>query len=342
MKKKTISQDEKKTQIGSRRMGGRFYVKPFQVHDKLSDHRILNSLYDGILRSAAITEDWESDPVWVLGEFQASVKEIGGWIRTNRSYGRQLLYKLVKTGVLIKTDTGYQLPYYKKKADEGVKPADIQNLAREMRDLKKVVSGLLKQEKKPVVLDSDSQEEPAAEIISFSRETTISLFYKSVGQTRITRGKRSKAQEVYQSLRADNFTPEEIHFAVEWILENASEKPYDFALIPSVIGQALGDKENVKQEEQEEQGRIGVEQEKESAKQAEEDEMERQEKERDDWEFYKADMPEKERSELREAAITEISDSGKYTRAFINDVLITIKENEILRARRSAEEEESE
>lgn len=317
-----------------RRMGGLFYVKPYQVHDKLKKlGGNLHCFYDGILRNAIIKEDWERSSVWVSGKFQATAQQLGKWTGKSKNYARILLNKLVKAGMIVETaDGSYELPMYKRKQDEGVRASDIQlinkkleQLEKQNADMKIFVRDFIANGKMPIPADSCKlPQEKKQDKKSLSGDKIISMFYKGIGQQRITATKREKARGIYKKLRADNFTPEEIHFAVQWTLENANEQPYAFALIEDTIGQALAAREKAESIQQ-------VEEERQKAVDREREDTEKEESERDKWEFYKAELPQKERQELRARATKELTDSGDYASQFMTDILIGIKETEILR-----------
>lgn len=322
----TDSATKEKNQGSHGRMGGRFYVKPYEVHDKLAKMGSLNSFYDCILRNAIISEDWDTKTAWVCGRFQTTPRQLAKWTRRSRSYSGILMKRLIKAKIiLIASDGSYELPMYKKKQDEGIKASDIQQLNKKVEALALIVKEVVANGKVPIPAGSGkSAEEKKDKSIKLSREKVISMFYKGIGQPRISGSKRDKARGVYRKLTDDDFTPEEIHFAVKWTLENATEQPYDFAILPAMIGQALAARESVESQRKNAEER-------QEAVDTERDEIEEQERESDSWEFYKAELPQEEREELRERATKELTDSKQYAAGFINDVLIGIKENEILR-----------
>lgn len=327
-------------QRSPQRMGGRFYVKPYQVHDKLKKlggH--YNNFYDDILRNAVIKENWETNSVWVLGKFQGLPKQLQAWTGKSRSYVTILIRKLIKAKLILKGANGsYKLLMYKKKQDEGIRPSDInamntklEQLEKQNADIQILVRDLMAYAeangKMPVPVHSGKlRQEKKEENGSLSGDKIISIFYKGIGQDRISGEKREKARGVYRKLRADKFTPKEICFGVQWTLENANAEPYDFALVQATIGQALAARQKADSEEKEASER-------EQAFDTEREERDKEESERDDWEFYKADLPEKEREELRKEATKELRELGSYPEQFITDILIGIKENEILRRR---------
>lgn len=304
-------------QRSSQRMGGRFYVTPYEVHDKLAALDLIE-FYACVLRHAIIEEDWETNTVWVLGKFQSSVQQIARWRNKSRSHTRILLKKLKDASLIVTDDyTSYELPTYKKKQDEGIRASDIHLLTRKLQELEALVRDSLPQGKMPI---------PKGEnIIVLSRERIISIFYQGIGQDRISGKKREKARLVYKKLRADKFTREEITFAVQWTLENANDQPYDFALLLDTIGQAVAAKKEADSREEDAADR-------QKEIDTEREEREKQESESDEWEFYKAELADKERQELRARATKELADSGEYSDQFISDILIGIKETEILRS----------
>jgi len=160
--------------------------------------------------------------------------------------------------------------------------------------------------------------------ISLSSRNVISGFYRGIGQKRISREKRERANGIFKKLRKDGFSAEDIAFAVEWTLENAKEEPYDFAIIQHTIGQAIAakEKEEAEAKEIEERERKAAE---------EKDLKEREEKEREEIENRKESLSPEERAELHERAEAEIRESGDFKPQFITEFLIEIKENEILR-----------
>ncbi len=96
----------------------------------------------------------------------------------------------------------------------------------------------------------------------------VTGFYSSIGQSRISKGKRERAEKVIEELLADGFSTEDIQFAAEWTPGNAKEEVYDFSIIKHTIGQAMAAKtdrekaaalrsanEEARQQEQADRGR---------------------------------------------------------------------------------------
>ena len=160
---------------------------------------------------------------------------------------------------------------------------------------------------------------------TLSPRDIISGFYKGIGQEKISKTKRERAEKSFKELQRDGFSLEDIQFAVEWILKNSKEEPYDFSIITHTIGQAMAAKEKVEREKTErlERERIALE---------EEAEKERQDREREKIEAYKETLSADEREKLRERALEEIRKIDGVKEEFIGDILIEVKENEILKA----------
>lgn len=323
---------ESRAESSPGRMGGRFYVKPYAVHDKLLNLKQgdLNTVYDSILRNAVIAENWYTEGAWVSGKFQTNVRQIAGWLGKGSSYTRILLNRLIKANlVAVAADGSYELPMYKQKKDAAIRPSDIHAIREKLDQLEKQAEARDKKMENFIngATSSPDAEKPSekkeGEVIHLSGDKIISVFYRGIGQSRIGAKKREKARKEYKALRGD-FTPEEVSFAVKWTLENAREKPYDFALIQDTIGQALATRQRTGNREQEAAAQ-------QKAVDKEHEERERQESERDEWMFYKAEMPPKEYEELREKAIAALTVSGEYATEFVSDILIEIKETEILR-----------
>ena len=159
---------------------------------------------------------------------------------------------------------------------------------------------------------------------TLSPRDIISGFYKGIGQEKISKTKRERADKSFKELRNDGFSLEDIQFAVEWTLKNSKEEPYDFSMITHTIGQAMAVKKKAESEEAKR-----VEAEKVAAQAREEEEL--REKEAAKIEAHKEGLSAEERAKLRESAEAEIRDSGQFKEDFITDFLIEAKENEIVR-----------
>ena len=161
---------------------------------------------------------------------------------------------------------------------------------------------------------------------SLSPRAIISGFYNKIGQTKTSKEKRERAEIDFKELQKDGFGPEDIQFAIEWTVENAKEDLYDFSIIKHTLGQALAAKkkmetEKVRQLEEEKKALINQ---KEEQKQVEEQKK---------IEALKGALDPEDRAELRQMALKEIKSMEGIRETFISDILISAKENEILRSK---------
>ena len=160
---------------------------------------------------------------------------------------------------------------------------------------------------------------------SLSPRVIISGFYNKIGQTKTSKEKRERAEIDFKELQKDGFDPEDIQFAVEWTVENAKEQPYDFSIIKHTIGQAMAAKKRTEGEKgkQLEEERLALENQVEEERQAEEQKK---------MKALKEALDPEDKAKLRERALKEIRNMEGIREAFINDILISTKENEILKS----------
>ena len=151
----------------------------------------------------------------------------------------------------------------------------------------------------------------------------VSKFYEGIGQAKISTSKRKKAENDINDLLSDNFTIEDIGFAVEWTLRNSTERIYDFSIIKHTMGQATAEKKKIEEQKAKRlnEGKIVAE------KIAEESKRDEQLAE---IRAIKESMSSKDRADLRKRAEFEIRNCGKYREEFITDLLIETKENELI------------
>ena len=150
----------------------------------------------------------------------------------------------------------------------------------------------------------------------------ISLFYSTIGQTKISKEKRERALKSFEEMRKDGFTDDDIEFAVKWIPENAKVKPYDFAIVPNMIGQALAARDEYEKKE-----RRAAE--KEAEKALHEEEERKSSELKDHSRLVKERMTPDERKELKQKAIESLEAQG-MKKQFITQMLIEAEENKIL------------
>jgi hypothetical protein len=159
---------------------------------------------------------------------------------------------------------------------------------------------------------------------SLSPRDIVYSFYRGIGQNRIAKQKREKAEKDIEELTQDRFSSEDIQFAVEWTLKNAREELYDFSIIKHTIGQAMAARKKVEEEE-------AKRREREKAAAQKEAEERRIAEEEAQIKAYKESLDANERARLRERAEAEIRSSGQYKKEFITEYLIEAKENELIR-----------
>lgn len=158
---------------------------------------------------------------------------------------------------------------------------------------------------------------------SLSPRDIVYSFYKGIGQNRIAKQKREKAEKDIEELAQDRFSLEDIQFAVKWTLENVKEELHDFSIIKHTIGQAMAAKRKAQAEEtkKKEREKILAQEEAEEKRRAEEEARIK---------AYKESLDAGERARLRERAEAEIRDSGQYKEEFITEYLIGAKENQLI------------
>lgn len=151
----------------------------------------------------------------------------------------------------------------------------------------------------------------------------ISSFYEGIGQGKISREKRERAEVNIKRLLEEGFILEEIKYAVIWTHENAREEPYDFSIINHTIGQAMAAKEHEKAKEAK---KHEIEQDKirkmKEERKANED--------REKIKSYKDKLSVEQKSELRVKALDEVRRTKGIREEFITELLIEAKENELV------------
>lgn len=161
---------------------------------------------------------------------------------------------------------------------------------------------------------------------TLSPREICSLFYSSIGQTKISKKKRERAEINIKELLSEGFSKDDILLTIKWTIENSKEKPYDFSIIKETIGQAIAVK---KQVEAEEAKKLEAEQNKIYEMEKEKKENENQERIR----TYKGKLSVEQRSELRAKALDEIHNMKGIKEEFITETLIEAKENELVAKR---------
>lgn len=345
-----------------RRMAGLFFVTPFEVYDILEGTQYpqaCRDVYETILRYIALREEgWQEPGIWVKGRFRTTKGQLCKLSKISKGHFYRVWDALIAANLIHEdVDGSFLLLKYKKKSDTAYTASQIaamleriyeleQQNEKMMEVLEEIRRSILMDEEKGKVLEAmqggnilthetdrlthetDRLMDEAPILLkerkdSLSGNKIISGFYTGIGQEKISKAKRERAKEILKKLKQE-FTLEDIAFAVTWTLENAKEQLYDFSIIEHTIGQAMGAKEK-------EAAREAKRRTEEATREAIREKERVQEEEREQIEAYKENLPEEERTALRETAEREIRESGEFDEDFITDYLINIKENEILR-----------
>lgn len=158
------------------------------------------------------------------------------------------------------------------------------------------------------------------------REKIITIFYNGIGKDRITKREREKSLQVFQNLLDQDFTGYEIAFAVDWSITkgNIPVALRSFAVLDSVIGNAIHFLEEAQAREEHAQELL-QEQEADLMTKEQEEELKEQ------IDGMKAGMTQAQRQELREEATEALMSIDGFNEDLISDLLIGIQENQILR-----------
>jgi hypothetical protein len=159
---------------------------------------------------------------------------------------------------------------------------------------------------------------------TLSLREIISGFYKRIGQARVPKAKRERAEKIIQELLAEGYSLENIQFAAQWTPDNAKEQLYDFSILEHTIEQAMAVKKKIEAREQRSR-------ELEQAAELDRIENEQMEADREKAEAHKSKLDEDQREELRDRALKEIRSTDGIKEDFISEALVASKENEILK-----------
>ena len=325
-----------------KRMAGRFYVVPFEVHDKLSElEPSARDVYYSLLRYHFIDEDWDTDTEWVSGTIRTTKADIWRLAEVGKgNFFKRGWPSLVSSGLVVENDDGtITIEKLKKKIDEAISPAQIRELSKKIKRLEGIIDSLLqKNESSERTNESSKRTDQSSLRTPRARESFLSprfkdlslravgYFYTGIGQTKFSEKKRERGLKIYQKLTDEGFTPEQIQFAIDWTIKTAKEEIYDFSLLEHTIGQAM-----VEMEREEKKRKHRERKEQEAAQKEREEDQEQAERRR--VLEYKEDMTPEERKKLRREAEEEIKKTGQYKDEFTDDFVIEIKENQILRRR---------
>ena len=129
-----------------RRMAGRFFVVPFEVFDELSElEASARDVYYSLLRFHFIDEDWDTDTEWIRGRIRTTKADIWRLAEVGKgNFFERAWPSLIKAGLVVDNEDGtITIPKLKKKIDEGINPAKIREMDREIERLKAVTSDLV-------------------------------------------------------------------------------------------------------------------------------------------------------------------------------------------------------
>ncbi len=349
---------------GKRRtLGGPRYNKPHEVHDKLNAlGKNYNQFYDDIMRHAVVRWDLDTDKVWVKGRFRATRMQMLRWTGLAKSSFHIKWRNMVDAKLIEEEeDDIWVLTRIIRKEDVAVSDADVRRIQEqqlgvieELRGVKAILAEWQKDRVLPVHRTKEGFPEdentsgvpdesgsspdergssPDSDILlkvflnkktsHCSLDSIITGFYRQIGQNKIPSGKRERGFNVVRKLREDGFSLEDIQFAVDWIIKNAEKEPYDFSIVEHTIAQALGTRDKSKAKKR-------MVEERDKAIEEEDLKQETEERERQEVETQKASLGQEDRAELREEAQGELVKAG-VSEGMINDFLLNIKENEILR-----------
>lgn len=317
-------------------------------------------LYVAIITLFQVEEDWGGDADWIAGVINTTKAEI---MRKSEVGGKgkggfwKAWEQLVGAGLVVEQkDKSFRLPHFKKKRYDAISPREIRekiaHLENEMEKLREELhetegssrpdlSEKRQKESSERTKESSERTDQSSErttdiYIDPEKKKTLSLidivdlFYKGIGQEKISRGKRESGVQISRKLIQDGFDPADIQFAMEWTLENATKEIYDFSIVEHTIGQAMAARRRKDAQMREIQER---EQERERNREEEQASQEREEREQKEIEICKEGMDSEARTRLREEAQAEIRNSEFYKEDFVSDTLINVMENTILRQR---------
>lgn len=154
----------------------------------------------------------------------------------------------------------------------------------------------------------------------------ISIFYKQIGQNRISGSVRAKAAGLFKKLLTEGYSAYEIGLAMDWTVDpaNTSQKIRSFGIIPTTISQAIEAMESKAKREAVVEQKVLAEDDAIVERKAETETRER-------LEAIKTEMSDADRAELADTALTELRAMGIYQESMITQVLVSIQENKILR-----------
>ena len=146
----------------------------------------------------------------------------------------------------------------------------------------------------------------------------ITKLYKGIRSGKVDIFERESGKKHIDGLLQKEYSLEDIDFAIEWSLENASDEIEDFSSINNLIDRAITAREEYMAKR--------TQQVEEEVKQQEGEGIERKMVE-----AYRKMMPDAEQKRLRDRVMEEFRQDKRINEEFVTEPLIIIKENEIIR-----------
>ena len=390
-----------------RRMGGRFFVVPYEVDDKLGKIKGEGAwkIYRKILRHAIIEEEgWETDSLWITGRFRASSSSIIKMANMSRATFYRAWPELLESGLVEEKENGfYALPFYKKRGDSPITESQLNAMISRIHSLEDhigkltgLVSSLLRKRDSGEGQKSVSQKQTKVsddETEVSQKQTKVSQKQTKVSQNWGTSsdldrgidpvppppgpgGPIEEVQEICHSEEEegggggisgseeedrqyliDQLTDKGVYastaaklvdkYGGKRILDNIKlvdrerSQGVRFESVGGVLVSRIKKDHAGSQERQGAAKRKKQEEEEETRRLEEEAKREEEERRAGQIEAYRESMSEEDRQKLHDQAVAEIEESGKFKKAFITDLLVKIKENEII-ARKIFDESETE
>jgi len=81
-------------------------------------------------------------------------------------------------------------------------------------------------------------------------DTVIDRFYSMTGQLRISRQKRERSRTQLLDLLRQGFRIADVLYAIDWVSDHISAPIHSFGIIPEIIGQALGRRDENRRDKQ--------------------------------------------------------------------------------------------
>jgi len=157
---------------------------------------------------------------------------------------------------------------------------------------------------------------------TLSPHTLVKKFYSLLNQNKISKQKRERALRQINQLIQEGFSLKDINFTIEWTIQNKSGL-HSFGIITETIGQALAMKEKYLKTQREKEKL-------EKEKQEKQRKQEKEEKLQQKIQQIRNTLSKEKLAEIHQEAENVIKNQGN-NKKFGQDILIRLKENEIIR-----------